>query len=90
MSCRMTSGSRNRHREPLEGMEADDRLWEPGLRDRPGCLDGEDDLRANLRVMVPVPVPSSMNPWRGVVWGGADRIAVTEHGEAVEGPKREI
>ena len=40
-------------------MEADDRLREPGLGDRPECLDGEDDLRVNLRVMVPV--PSSMN-----------------------------
>jgi hypothetical protein len=41
-------------------MEADDRQREPGLlRDRPECLDGEDDLRVNLRVMVPV--PSSMN-----------------------------
>jgi hypothetical protein len=59
MSCRMRDGSRNRHREPLGGMEADDRLREPGLGDRPECLDGEDDLRVNLRVMVPV--PSSMN-----------------------------
>jgi hypothetical protein len=58
MCCRMTGGSHNRHREPLGGMEAD---AEPGLGDRPECPDGEDDLRANLRVMVLVPVPSSMN-----------------------------
>jgi len=59
MSCRMTDESRNRHREPWGVMEADDHLKEPGLDDRPECLDGEDDLQANLRVMVPV--PSSMN-----------------------------
>lgn len=78
----MTDGSRNRHREPLGGMEADGLLREPGLDDRPECLDGEDDLRVNLRVMVPI--PSSMNSW-SVVWGGTEGqdCGDAEHGEAV-------
>jgi hypothetical protein len=34
---------------------------EPGLLGDQACPDGEDDLRVNLRVMVPVPVPPYMN-----------------------------
>jgi hypothetical protein len=71
----MLDGSHSRRREAC---------WEAGLGDRPACLDGEDDLQANLRVMDPIR-SSSMNPWRvGGEGQTLDRIAVNEHGEAVE------
>ncbi len=52
MPCQ-TGGSRSRRRE-WWGEEAGGGLREAGVGDRPGRLDGEDDLQANLRVMEPV------------------------------------